>query len=313
MKKIVFLLAVSMFVCASYASAMTRTLKKDPAVVIAAFGTTTKAKATYDFFNKQLIKELPPEYASYKIEWAFTSEIIREIANKRFKKQGVNMRYKSLSQVLSNLEDEGYRNIAIQPLHIFPGQEYKEMLKVIKSFSLMDLRIIYGGTLFDRWDESFEVIDVMSKDFIDEKTGCNVLVAHGSPLTYVSSNSTYLGLDRYVSRKYDNVFMGSVDGVLTKDQALTGARGCKHKKIRFLTLMYVAGDHIMNDIMGKDPKEPSWAMEMEKDGFAVEAASFKYNGKKYHKGLGFYKDINSMFIHSLVKSLDKLTGKVNKR
>ncbi|MBF0472587.1 MAG: hypothetical protein HQK93_02485, partial [Nitrospirae bacterium] len=41
---------------------MTRTLKTDPAIVIVAFGTTTKASSTYDFFDKQLKKELPDKY-----------------------------------------------------------------------------------------------------------------------------------------------------------------------------------------------------------------------------------------------------------
>jgi sirohydrochlorin cobaltochelatase len=33
--------------------------------------------------------------------------------------------------------------------------------------------------------------------------------------------------------------------------------------------MVVAGDHAMNDMAGADPKEASWKMVMEKNGFEV--------------------------------------------
>src|SRR3990172_5285659 len=171
------------------AHTMTRTLKKEPAIVIAAFGTTTEAEATYDFFEEQLKKELPHEYKNLKITWAFTSEIVRERANKKFKEAGIETRYLSLMQVLSNLYNEGYRKVALQPLHVFPGQEYEEVKKVVKAFSHLNLRISLGGTLFHDWPEVFEVIDSMEPDFLPPDQGCTVLITHGTPLTFPGSNS----------------------------------------------------------------------------------------------------------------------------
>lgn len=195
------------------AQAMTRTLKKEPAVVIAAFGTTTRAQSTYEFFEEQLRKELPSEYRSLRIEWAFTSEIVRERANKKFRESGSEKRFLSLMQVLANLEDEGYREFAIQSLHIFPGQEYSELESIVEGFRHMGLRIVYGGTLFDKREDIHEVIEELEKDFLSPDQGCNILVAHGSPRTSHNANSIYLGLARYVDSKYPNVFAGAVDGV----------------------------------------------------------------------------------------------------
>ncbi|TYO99272.1 sirohydrochlorin cobaltochelatase [Geothermobacter ehrlichii] len=288
---------------------MTRTLKREPAIVIVAFGTTTRAMVTYDAFEKQLRRELPAKYQKLKIEWAFTSEIVRERANKKFKAQGIDKRFLSLPQVLANLENDGYRKVAIQSLHIFPGQEFKDMERQIDAFRQIGLRIEYGGTLLHEWPWVFETIDSLEPYFLPPDQGCNVLVAHGTPETFPGSNATYLGLDRYLSEKYDNVFVGGVDGILTREQALARARACKVKRVRLVPFMYVAGDHIMNDIMGTKPDDkgvPSWAMELEQAGIEVDSLTVEYEGKTYFRGLGFYEKINRNYIRQLQESLKRL-------
>ena len=293
----------------SMAAAMTRTLKKEPAIVIVAFGTTTRAQATYDFFEEQLRRELPARYRNLEIAWAFTSEIVRERANKRFAEAGSAKRYHSLAQTLANLEDEGYRKIALQSLHIFPGQEYEDMEKVIEAFRTLGLRIEYGGALLHEWPWVFDTVSVLEQHFLAPDEGCNVLVAHGTPETFPGSNATYLGLDRYLSRKYSNVFVGGVDGVLTRGQALAQAKRYPVKRVRLIPFMYVAGDHIMNDIMGTEPDDegvPSWAMELQQAGLTVDTVETEYRGERYFKGLGFYRKINHMLIEQLLESLERL-------
>ncbi len=290
-------------------AAMTRKLKKDPAIVMVAFGTTTRAKVTYDFFAGQLQNFLPEQYRHLQIEWAFTSEIIRELANKKFAIAGQVKRYRSLAQVLADLENEGYRKIILQPLHIFPGQEYQDMLKVIKAFETLGLKIEYGGTLMHTWEQAFATVNVLEKVFLSIEEGCNILVVHGSPETFPGSNSTYLGLARYLEHKYTNVFIGGVDGVLTREQALDAARKFSRRKTRLIPVMFVAGDHIMNDIMGSKPDKHgviSWMRELQQDGIEVDTVMTSYQGKEYFKGLGFYPKINELFINQLLESLERM-------
>ncbi|HIJ79226.1 MAG: sirohydrochlorin cobaltochelatase [Desulfobulbaceae bacterium] len=302
-------MVMMIFGATSICSAMTRTLKADPAIVIVAFGTTTKARATYDFFEEQLRASLPEQYQKYKIAWAFTSEIVRERANQKFAEQGAATRYRSLPQVLADLEDEGYRRVGLQSLHIFPGQEYLDMEREIAAFAGLGMRIEYGGTLFHEWEGVFETIEHLEQEFLAPDQGSNVLVVHGTPQTFPGSNSTYLGLDRYLSRKYKNVFVAGVDGVLTRDQALEQAKAYPGKRVRLIPMMYVAGDHIMNDIMGKEADKhgvPSWAMELEAAGLAVDSPSVSYRGADYFKGLGFYPLIDQLFIKELLESMERL-------
>ncbi len=283
------------------AQLMTRTLKAKPAIVIAAFGTSTKAQVTYDAFEKQLREEIP----GYEIRWAFTSEVIRERVNARWAKQGITKRLSSLQQALADLEAAGYTKVVVQPLHIFPGEEYEEVLKIVEGFP--GLRIETGETLLQRWESMFEVVHTVSRDFLPPEEGCNVLTAHGTPSSHVGSNITYLGLERYLSKKYPNAFLGAVDGIITREDALGAARNCPKKRVRFIPFMYVAGDHIMNDIMGEeeDPKEPSWNTELKQAGIDTDVTTVQYQGKTYYKGLGFYPEVNEIFINEIRRALKR--------
>jgi sirohydrochlorin cobaltochelatase len=284
------------------AQLMTRTLKGKPAVVIAAFGTSTRAQVTYDVFERQLREALP----DYEIRWAFTSEVIRQIVNARWARQGIEKRLLSLQQVLANLEAEGYTRVAVQPLHIFPGQEYEEVLGIVERFP--GVRVETGETLLQRWENVHEVVELLARDFLPNDAGCNVIVAHGTPSTHVGSNITYLGLDRYLTRRYPNVYLGAVEGVITREDALGPAKSHPARKVRFIPLMYVAGDHIMNDVMGEDerPEDPSWKTEIEAAGKTVDVPHVEVDGETYYRGLGFLPEVNDIFIRGLERTLGRL-------
>ncbi len=184
-----------------------------------------------------------------------------------------------------------------------------EMERVIKAFRSLGMRIEYGGTLMHRWSQVERCLKSIEGEFLPPDKGCNIIVAHGSPLTFVGSNTTYIGLDRYIRNRYRNVFVGTVEGILSREEVLSHAKACLPKRVRFIPFMYVAGDHIMNDIMGRKPNEegiPSWSMEMESAGFSVSTVYTKYKGEELYKGLGFYRGINEIFIDMLLKSLKRL-------
>jgi sirohydrochlorin cobaltochelatase len=307
---ILSLLLVWLLMGVSPAMAKTRSLQKGPAIIIVAFGTTTDARETYDFFEEQLKRELPEPWRNAPITWAYTSEIVRERVNKKFAEQGDPRRYRSLSQVLANLEDQGYRKIAVQSLHIFPGHEYEGMEKEIAAFRGLGLRIEYGGTLLHKWSMLFDAVKAVAPEFMPAADGCTLLVTHGTPETFDPSNSTYLGLDSYLHQKrFGKVSVGTVEGIPSRDQAMEQVKQCSPARVRIVPFMYVAGDHIMNDIMGdKAGKDgtPSWAMELKGAGIKVETVSTEYQGRQVIKGLGFYPEINRIFIKQLTESLERL-------
>lgn len=277
-------------------------LKEKPAIVLCAFGTSTKAQVTFDFFEKRVREELP----DYDIRWAFTSEVIREKMNRIFTKKGLNKRLYSLHEVLATLYAEGYRKVVVQPLHIFPGLEYKNVVEICERFP--DLRIVVGEPLLFRWEYVKEVLEVVSKEFLPPEEGINILVAHGTGVTINGANITYLGLDWLVRKHYSNVLVGTVEGVPDAEVTLKEALKYPAKKVRFVPFMFVAGDHIMNDIMGKDLEdgEKSWREIVEEGGKEVDCVTAEVNGKLYYKGLGLYPEIDEFFVKQIKRALDIL-------
>ncbi len=269
-------------------------LKERPAIVIAAFGTSTKAQVTFDFFEQQLRREL----AGYEIRWAFTSDIIRTKMNKIYAQKHIHKRLYSLQEVLAKLEAEGYRQVVVQPLHIFPGIEYKEVLEICETFP--GLRIVVGEPLFLRWENIHEVLEILSKEFLSPTEGVNVLAGHGTQVTCDSANITYLGLNWILEQHYPNVLLSTVEGVPDADSALQKAIKYPAPRVRFIPLMFVAGDHVMHDIFGE---EDSWRAEVERAGKKAECVTTQVNGQTYYKGLGLYPEIDELFIKSIKRML----------
>ena len=87
-------------------------LEEKPAVIIAAFGSSSKAGEALDIFRKKVTASFP----EHNIFWAYTSEIIR-------KKMGLP----GLQETLAKVESQGFRKAVVQPLHIFPGTEYQQL------------------------------------------------------------------------------------------------------------------------------------------------------------------------------------------
>ncbi len=269
-------------------------LQERPAIVLAAFGTSTRAQVTFDFFEKQVRQALP----GYEIRWAFTSDIIRAKMNKIYARKGLSKRLLSLQEVLAGLYADGYRKVVVQPLHIFPGIEYKEVLRTCENFP--GLRIVVGEPLFLRWENVHEVLEILAKEFLPPEEGINVLSAHGTEVTSDGANVTYLGLNWLLENHFPNVILATVEGIPDAESALKKAKAYPGKKVRFIPLMFVAGDHVMNDIFGK---EDSWRAEIEKAGKVADCVTAQLNGEPYYKGLGLYPEIDALFIRGIKRML----------
>lgn len=276
---------------------------KKPAIVLVAFGTSTKAQVTFDHIDAEIKKEFP----DYEIRWAFTSKIIRDKMNKIYAKKNINKKLHSLQEVLATLEAEGFRKAVVQSLHIFPGGEYVHMQHLAQ---IPGIRVSIGEPLLATWEDVLKLLEEISQDFPNKDEGCAVLAGHGTPNTYYApSTAVYLALDRLLQTHYPNVFLGSVEGVPDRKDALDKAKAYPGKKVRMIPFMLVAGDHIMNDIMGNEPDDegtPSWAMELRAAGKEVDCPTITIDGKTYLKGLGFFPattEIITEHIHQALKDL----------
>lgn len=263
------------------------TLKEQPAVVIAAFGSTTRAKSALDIFEARLMEACP----DHEVFWAYTSEIIR-------KKTGLP----SLQQTLAQVEAQGFRKAVVQPLHVFPGTEYRQMEETCAYFP--GLRVFMGETLFHRWLFIKQVLAVLEQDFLPPEQGVNLLALHGTPLAADSVNVVYMGLEKLVRDRYPNVLAAAIEGIPDDDALFARIKkqgpGDLPLRARIIPMMYFAGMHARDDLMG--PAD-SWRTTLEAMGFSVDCPMVQDQGRQTFKGLAHYPEVIDFLLERLARTL----------
>jgi sirohydrochlorin cobaltochelatase len=263
-------------------------LQKEPAIIIATFGTTKKAKSSLELFKEQIALSFP----NAKIYWAYTSEIIRK-----------RLKIPSLQQTLAQVEADGFRKAVVQPLHIFPGTEYQQMEETCYYFP--GLRVFLSETLFHRWDFFKEILKTIETEFLSDSEGCNLLALHGTPLAADPVNNIYLGIERMVADLYPNVLSATVEGIPDYQALLARIKRdnliSRFPRIKIIPMMYFAGLHVEEDLMADNN---SWRSDLEELGFGVECPSITIDGISHFKGLAYYPEVNSAFISRLQRTID---------
>jgi sirohydrochlorin cobaltochelatase len=263
-------------------------LQDKPAIILTAFGSTSRGKNALQMF----IDRVQSEYNDHTIYNAYTSTIIR-------KKEGLP----SLHEVLAQAEGDGFRRAVVQPLHVFPGTEYQQMAETCEYFP--GLRVFLGETLMHRWDFIEEILEVIEREFLSPDEGLNLIALHGTPLAADPVNVVYLGLERVLSGRYDNVLAASVEGI---PDFTSLVRKLKRKQavqqwpvIKIVPLLYLAGIHVEDDLMGD---KESWRTELESLGFSVSCSTITHNDCSFFKGLGFYPEIVEFYIDRLRRVIE---------
>jgi len=263
-------------------------LHAEPAIVIAAFGSSNRAKYVLERFQKALDEAYPDR----KVYWAYTSEIIR-------KKLGLP----SLQETLAGVEADGYRKAVVQPLHIFPGTEYQQLAETCGYFP--GLRIFLGETLLHRWDFVKDIIAAIEPEFLGSEKGLNLVAIHGTPLASDPVNVVYSGFERLLLDRYPNVNVAAVEGVPDHEAVFARMKrdniAAVHRRVRIIPMMYFAGIHAEDDLMGMDN---SWKSELEAQGFSVECPTVSIDGQSFFKGLAYYPEVNQWFLDRLQRALD---------
>lgn len=258
-----------------------------PAIVLTAFGTTTQAFDTYQHFEQQVRKRFP----DHEIRWAFTSHKVRgKVA--REKGQKLN----DLPTTLKDLKAAGYNRVAVQSLHIVPGEEWEKKI-VAETRKISGLKVALGKPLLSSKEDQERVLKALAGTFPqDLKNTAVVLVAHGSPIR--QGTEAYLAFDRLLRSSHKNVFLGTVSGKPSRQEALTAVKNSGASRVILMPFMFVAGEHVAKDMLGDDPE--SW-----KSGLLKQKA---YRLEGITQGLGYQDGIIDIFLDHLALALKTLQG-----
>ncbi len=254
----------------------------DIPIVAVAFGTSTPACATYAFLEKQFRKRYP----SREIFWAFSSRIIRE------KLQQDAIALKSLEDVLRDLETRGYNRVVIQSLHVIAGYEFEKIAAVARQ---ANIKTAMGMPLLAGYDDCEKTVEALEQKIPDLQQWATVLVGHG---TSHPAGSAYRMLERIVKAYYpENVFVSVVEGEPCWEAAYAAIRSSQVKKVKFIPLMLVAGEHMLQNVLGEttDDREASWNRHLE--GYEIDGSE---------PGLGLNNKVVDIYLHHADEALSTL-------
>lgn len=185
----------------------------DTALLLCTFGSTYKESlAVYDAIEADFREAFP----DVDIYMAFSSATC---INRAYASTGVP-RY-ALDQWLHAIGDAGYTRLAVQSLHVIPGEEYLALMNsnIKKDFMIQwypNIDVLKGANLLSTDEDTEEVARVLHEHYfevLNNKNNVVLLMGHGNPDTNYSANQKYADTqDALQARAANkNIFVGTVD------------------------------------------------------------------------------------------------------
>ncbi|MCX8126378.1 MAG: sirohydrochlorin cobaltochelatase, partial [Dehalococcoidia bacterium] len=113
------------------------------------------------------------------------------------------------------------------------------------------LDVEYGYPLLAPPDNIERVVRALEPKFGDRETA-TVLCSHGNA-RHPGYNAQLLLMEKYVRKHYHGVFLVTLEGPPGTETAFNTIRNSNFKRVKFIPLLIVSGEHITRDIMGDTP------------------------------------------------------------
>ena len=246
-------------------------------IVMAVFGTTSRAKATYRSIDDQVRKAFP----GHEIHWAYSSRMVKGLA-----KQDETIRHPH--EILRKLSGEGHPWAVVQSVHLIGGHEFHRLLREVREESI---RTSVGLPLLTSPDDHIRTGRCLAP-IIDSHPGKAILlIGHG---TDHPSWTAYPAFQQALRQIYGNrVFVGSVEEFPLSDGIVAEIAAAGFKEVLLIPFLLVAGIHYRKDLMSDE--EDSWSSRLRNAGIAMEAIP---------DGIGILPCIGEIFCDHIRDALD---------
>ncbi len=248
-------------------------------IVMAAFGTTSKALDTYSFID-QIVKQRFPEH---EIIWAYSSRMVRDSI-----KKDRNLDLKHPHEVLDDLKQRGFEWAVVQSLHLMCGHEFNRLVAEARS---CNIRTSIGLPLLCAPEDYLATIEAL-RGACQVKKEAVVMVGHGSDHP---SWCSYMALQQLLHREIgQGIYVGVVEeGCPSQEEIVAAVKQDGFEKVRLMPLMLVAGVHFYEDLAGEE--DDSWKSAFEKENIAVSLVP---------DGIGKQTGIVDIFCRHIQSALD---------
>ena len=317
---------------ANPAEEVVKTSKKhDTAILLCTFGSTFKESIkTYD----ATLADFQNAFPDADIYLSFTS---RTCVNRVEAETGI-ARYQP-DLWLQALGNAGYKKVAVQSLHIIPGEEYLSLMNtdVKKKFmieSFPSVQVVKSPCLVYDEEDVEAVAKVLYSHYSDklaDNKNILLLMGHGNPDKNYNANTKYTETEEAMQAlaANKNVFVGTVDygDMLFWPEEGEPNEECDYSKltkycedhnlkpeeitISLAPFMSIAGDHAHNDLWGIEEgddfsaaapnADACWRLKLLKMGFKIDTEE-SHNGSLENCkiiGLGDYDAVRQIWVNHL--------------
>jgi len=261
------------------------------AIVLASFGTTVPSAVKAIAHISDQVRKAYPET---EVRLSFTSNIVRKVWKKRrlaaqeWLEKGIPvevLNVRNIIQTMGDLQEEGFRNIIIQPTHIFYMEQSYDLaayVRGLESIKTLDARwnpfdnIVLGrpalgmpGDQYNYHKDVASVVKTLGTDAEEARQKGAILLYMGHGNEHWSTG-IYGETERIMRDAYPEVatFVGVVEGFPGLDDLLPRLKHAGKRRVVLRPFMITAGDHARNDMAGPDPH--SWQSILSTAGFEVE-------------------------------------------
>jgi sirohydrochlorin cobaltochelatase len=290
-RKVIFFTLLAVLTAGFSAASGHIPAERKTAILLASFGTTVPAGVkALDNIASQVRKAYP----GTEVRITFTSNMVRAVWKKRrveadkWLAQGIPaeiLHVKNIIQAMGDLQEDGYRNIIVQPTHMFYMEQSYDLNNYISALgSIKTLKakwqpfdtVVMGrpalGMPGDKYSYKDDIDRVVKSLAVDALMARN----EGAILLYMGhgnenwSTGIYAETEKKMRAAYLDVptFIGVVEGTPALDDLLPEIRRTGMKKIILRPFMITAGDHATNDMAGAEGD--SWKSILTAEGFTVQ-------------------------------------------
>lgn len=289
MRLTIIVLILSVFTCVAASAHKKHEPKKG--ILLVTFG-TSYPEARIAFEN--IDEEVKAVFPDVEVRWAYTSKMIRKI----LKKRGENI--DSPAEALAKMGEDGFTHVAVQSLHIIPGEEYENLKLTVNAFNKMPKGIEVaklGDPLLCSHHDNEKLAGFLSELFQPRtnKNSAVLFMGHG---THHQANIYYPGFQSYLNLNSNRFFLGTVEGFPMLEQIVPQLNKLGIRKVVLTPFMSVAGDHAKNDMAGAE--EDSWKSVLEEEGFDTEVVL---------KGLAEYDEVVAIWVEHLKRVYEEFVVK----
>ncbi len=248
-------------------------------IVMAAFGTTSRAEATYRVIDAQVKENFP----GHDVHWAYSSRMIKGLMQN---KNGPGIQHPN--DVLHHLDAEGHHWAVVQSVHLTCGHEFYRLIEEIKT---QKIRSSVGMPLLTTPGDHERAADCLDPLVQDHPGKAVLLMGHG---TDHPSWTTYPAFQQVLRQKYGNrIFVGTVEQFPPSHGLVSQIVEAGFNEVLLIPFLLVAGMHYRNDLMGDSPD--SWYSRLTDTGITVEAIT---------DGIGCLPCIGRIFCNHIREALD---------